>query len=118
MATSITRGTTTLYPLLLTGLESSQETGNIVHRIINRSTPDVTFGAATLRSGTLTLLVESIGDAEAMRALHLQAGVFTLEEPDLSLVMYYVPSGEIAVEIDDDNRAFWSVAVDFQEVTL
>ncbi|MGV8973382.1 MAG: hypothetical protein ACOH10_13755, partial [Rhodoglobus sp.] len=115
MATSIARGLTTLYPIAVLGLETSQVSGNLVHYILNRSSPDVTFGAHGLRTGTFEILVGDLGDAEAMRQLHLAAGVFTLDEPEIGLTIAYVPSGEIKVNLDPEVGA-WVVEVDFQEV--
>lgn len=117
MAT-ITLGDETLFPLLVLGLESTQSSGNIVHPILSRNSPDVTFGAHGLRTGTLELLAASLVDAEALRLMHLQSGIFTLEEEDLPFKLNYVPSGDITVALEDDTRELWLVSIDFQEVTV
>lgn len=116
MATTITHGNTTIFPALVLGLESSQSSGNIVHRILNRSAPEVTYGPATLRTGTLVLLMESMGAAEEARMAHTETGTFTLEDPDVPLTLTYVPSGDISLKLDETTRTFWVLSVDFNEV--
>lgn len=115
--TTITGGTTTLTPLLITGYSSTRQTGNIVHAIIGRSDPDVTFKAAGLRTGTLEILVADLTSALAMEALHAAVGTLQLVEPTApGLGMKYVSSGAITVTLDDETRDRFIVGIDFQEV--
>lgn len=118
MATIITSGDTTIEPLLVTGWEASQDSRNIIHTIIGRSTPDVTLKPAGLRSGTLELLFENATDADEARLLHADAVVFTLTSSELSQVdMTYVVAGSISSVLEDETRRLWTISVDFQEVT-
>lgn len=114
--TTITQGGTTLTPTLVLGYESERESGNIVHPIIGTGIPDITFGPASLRTGTLTIFCLDHAAALAVEALHLVAGYFVLADVDLpGINMKYVPAGKIAVKLDDARKR-WTVEIDFQEV--
>lgn len=116
--TTITHNSTTITPLLVLGWESAQETRNVVHEIIGKSSPDVTLRSAKSRTGTLHTLWDNAADAETCRALHAQEGTFTLASDEIAqLDMTYVVSGAITVLLDEESRALWTVDVDFIEVT-
>lgn len=117
MATTITTGSTTITPLLVTGWQASQESRNIVHTIIGRSSPDVTLKTANMRTGTLEMLFGTAADADEARTLHVEAAVFTLTSSELSQVnMAYVVAGSISSILEDETRRLWTISVDFQEV--
>lgn len=117
MATTITTGTTTITPTLVTGWQASQESRNIVHTIIGRSTPDVTLKPANMRTGTLEMLFETAADADEARIVHMEAAVFTLTSSELAEVnMAYVVAGTISSVLEDETRRLWTLSVDFQEV--
>lgn len=119
MATTITTGDTTITPTLVTGWEASQDSRNIIHTIIGRSTPDVTLKPASLRTGTLEMLFENATDADEARTVHMDAAVFTLTSSELSQVnMSYVVAGSISSVLEDETRRLWTLAVDFQEVDV
>lgn len=118
MPTTITYNTTTITPTLVVGWESAQDTRNVLHDVLGKSTPDVTLRAAKSRTGTLTTLWETAADAETCRALHENVGTFTLSSSELAQVdMAYVVSGTITATLDQDNAETWIVTIDFTEVT-
>lgn len=117
MTISITRGVTTIYPSLILGYKSERKSGNQIHNIIGSGSPDVTYGPASYRTGTLQIFCLSWTDAVALETLHTQAGKFTLTDTvTTSVSMTYVPSGAIASELDDQTGKRWVVSVDYQEV--
>ena len=117
MATTITDGTTTITPELVLGYEVSQESRNVVHTILGRSTPDITLRFTNLRTGTLQLLFTSATDAEEARQLHINPIVFTLESTEIPEAdMSYVVAGSISTVLEDETRKLWTISVDFQEV--
>lgn len=119
MATTITHNATTITPELVLGWESSQESKNILHDIIGKVSPDVTLKAPSLRNGTLTTFWLDETDAEACRALHSNLGSFTLASDEITQAnMTYVTAGTIAMMLDEDTRAYWTVEIEFQEVDV
>lgn len=115
--TTISDGTTTITPLLVTGYESTRQSRNVIHDIIGREDPEVTLRVAGLRTGTLEMLVSTLANALALEALHTPGVVMTLADVDLpGLNMDYVTSGDIGVQLDDETRDRWLVTVDYQEV--
>jgi len=115
--TTVSKGATTLTPLLVTGYSSSRAAGNIVHEILSRADPDITFAAARLRAGTLQFLCASHSQALTFEGFHAAPGVYTLADPDLPGVgMKYVTAGEIVLTLDSETLEQWLVDVPFQEV--
>ena len=106
-----------LYPMYVLGYETTRRSGNRTHKIIGRIDPDVTFEAASLRSGTLQILCMTEADADAMEKMHAKVGVFRITDSDLpTRNMYYVTNGEISRRLDPQTRLRWVVSVDFAEV--
>ncbi len=118
MTTTIAKtGFTTVTPIALDGFESTRQTGNVLHDILGRPDYDVTFAAAGLRSGTLKFWFDTYAKALACEALYAAVGFETLADSDVPGVgMKHVASGAITVSLEDENRSYWTVAVDFQEI--
>ena len=117
MTTTITRGVDSVSPALVLGYKSARTAKNLIHPIIGRPDPDVTLAAAGLRTGTLELFCLDLAQALAVEALHAGEGVCQLEDTDLpALNMFYVASGEIGLELDEETRLRWVVSVEYQEV--
>ena len=118
MTTTISDGTTTLTPLLITGWETARAARNVLHEIIERPAVDVTYRPAGLRFGTLEALLPTLEDALVLETLLCQARPFTLADTDHPLLdMAFVASGDITVTLDDETRIQATVGWDFQEVT-
>lgn len=124
MTTTITRGST-VFTLTgsesvgLMGYRSERATGNIVHPIIGRGNPDITFGPAGLRTGTLRMMCASKTDALTLSNLLAGTGTFVLTDTDSPQInMTFVPSGKLSTEVDSQGWKRWIVECDFQEVTL
>ena len=118
MTTTITDGTTTVTPILITGWDTARAARNVLHEIIERPAMDVTYRPAGLRYGTLEALLPTLEDALTLEALLALARQFTLEDTDHpSLNMAFVASGDITVTLDDETRIQATVGWDFQEVT-
>jgi hypothetical protein len=117
MSTTLTKDATVITPVQTLGYSSTQQTGNIVHAVVGRNDPDISFAAAGLRTGTLSFLFLTLADALACRSLHASVGITVLADTDLpGIGMRYVASGAIDVELDDESRLLWIVSVEFQEV--
>lgn len=117
MATTITTGSSTITPTLVTGWEATQESRNIIHDIIGRSTPDVTLKPSALRSGNLELLFDTATAANTARLLHMENAVFTITSTELPQInMTYVVGGSISSALEDVTRNMWIISVDFQEI--
>ena len=117
MTTTLTRGTTTLTPLLLLGYGSSRGSRNIVHTILGRSDPDITLASARLRAGTLSFLVEDRAAAYRFEAFHAANGVITFNDTEVANVnMRYVTTDDVTVSIDTQTQLRWLVDVPYQQV--
>ena len=117
MSTTVTSGATTITPELVTGWESTNDTFNIVHDILSRSTPDITLRGSTTRSGTLTMLFLTEASCETARALHLGANVLTLASTEITAANFdYVVAGAVAASLEDETRRYWTLSVDYKEI--
>jgi hypothetical protein len=117
MTTTISSGATTITPELVTGWESSNETYNIVHDILSRSTPDITLRGSTTRSGTLTMLFLTEASCETARALHAGANVLTLASTEITAANFdYIVAGPVVTMLEDVTRSYWTLTVDYREI--
>lgn len=119
MTTSITDGTTTVTPDLITAYASTNVARNIFHIVLGAESEDVNLIPASLRTGTITYQIADTTDAFAALALHNDpAGPLSLTSTDIAAVdMVYLPSGNIVLTLDPDTAAMWLLAVDFHEVS-
>jgi hypothetical protein len=118
MTNTISNGTTSITPTQVLGWDTKQATRHILHDILNKSSHDVTMRLTALRSGTLKLLFTTASDAETARTFHAASNVFTLTSDEVTQVgMTYIVAGNISVTLDSKTLSYWTVSVDFQEVT-
>lgn len=117
--TSLSNGTTTINPVAVLGYESTSEHGNIVHRILGSEQVDVLLRPASLRSGSMTLLmgIDEAGSAAAETALRT-ATIWTLTPGnDPSTVgMRFVVTGDVTRTLDDATVTVWTVGFGWQEI--
>lgn len=114
----ITHGATTIAPDIIDGFDSRRDSANIVHEILGRSNPDITFRPAGLRTGTLTLVFASETESAAAENVHVSGTVFTIVSTDRATIqMTYVVQGEISRKLDAETRDAWVVEIGYQEVT-
>ncbi len=118
MSTTITHSTGTITPDEVDGFEASRAVRSIVHTILGRADPDITYRPASLRQGTLTLVFASGADAATAEAALLIPQVFTLTDTDVAQVAmsFIVADGDLVSSLDDSTRVVWLVRVPFQEV--
>ncbi len=118
MTTTITNGTTTITPILMDGFEDSAESQTLVHRIIGRSDPDVTFRAATMGAGRASFVFGSDAAAAlAARDALREPGTWTLADTDRPEVgMSFVVQGQITRTLDPETRDVWLVGFDWEAV--
>ncbi len=117
MSTVITHSGGSISPVALSGYEPSFEVRNIVHTIMGREDPDITFRPAGLRNGTLPLEFATEADAWDAVSVFRTPQVFALGNSDIpSMDMsFVVATGEIRPELDT-TRTRWTLSVPFQEV--
>lgn len=117
--TTIIHGTGSITPEVVNGFEASREARSIVHTILGRPDPDVTFRPAGLRSGTLSLVFADGATAASAEAALTVPQVLTLTDPDVPKVgmSFVVAGGGVRTVLDDETRTVWIVEVPFQEVT-
>lgn len=117
MSTTISDGTTTLTPILVDGYESKRESMTIVHTIIGSPEPAVTLRPASMRSGTLSVVVGASRSLALQFEAMLGAGrVCTIADTTVDVAMSFVVVDELTVALDDTTRSVWVVSFDFQEV--
>jgi len=116
--TTISDGTTTKTPILVTGWRSSRASGNVLHNIIDRVDDEVTFRTAGLRQGDLGLLfptLEAALDCEAFVATAHKLTLVDADHPGLN--MSFVVTGDISVDLDDETREQTIVTITYRQVT-
>ena len=120
MATIISYVGGTISPTAVLGYSSTREPGNIIHPILGRDNPDVTFRDAQLRTGTLTLgFAGDASEADSLAAdeAHALGVVFTVASTDRgSIEMSYVVAGPTMRTLEDGSR--WLVEISYQEVSV
>lgn len=118
MAT-ITHSTGTITPEAVNGYSASREARTVVHPILNRSNPDITFRAPGLRKGTLTCVFAVEADALAAFGVFSTPQVLTLTDPDVPTVgmLFVAADGDLTITLDDKTSVVWLVQVPFQEVS-
>lgn len=116
MPASLVSGATTLSPLTLSGYSSDQDSGGaIVHTILGRTDPDVTFRPLGLRTGSMVLdfaTTETLSNAA--RTALAKSGAWTLthsERPTIN--MRFVTRG-VSRPIEADGR--WMLTVRYEEI--
>jgi len=115
--TTITTGSLSFTPELVTAWETSQASRNVLHTIIGKSDPDVTLKPSSTRSGTLEMLFLSASAANTARGILATGTIFTISESETWLNgLQFVLSGSISGALEDETRKLWIVTVDFTEV--
>lgn len=119
MTTTIAHVTGVVVPEVVNGFEGTREARTIVHAILGRPDPDVTFRPAGLRTGTLRLVFATGAAAAAAEAALTVPQVLTLidnEVPEVGM-SFVVAEGDIVTTLDTTTRVVWIVALPFREVT-
>ena len=102
---------------LVTGLDSVQESANVIHEVIDRIDALVTLGPLRLRAGRMTLWTATAGEARAVAALYGLGEVVHLRQPIPSLDMYHVAdSVRVAPQRQETRPRRWQVEVLYREV--
>ena len=115
--TTITSGTLSFSPELITAWATSQDSRNVIHTIIGRTDPDVTIKPAASRSGTLELLFLSASSAETARGILANGAIFTISDDETWINgLKFVMSGTIGAVLEDSTRNLWTLSADFTEV--
>lgn len=116
--TTITHAGGAFTPTQVDGYEPSIQVRSIVHTILGRSDPDVTFRPSGMRTGTLSLVFAAQSDAWAAVAVLRVPQVLTLTDDDVAVVnmSFVVAPGDLRPTLDDATRTVWVLEVPFQEV--
>ena len=117
---SISDGTTTITPILITGWQTARDGGNVLHNIIDRADDEVTFHPATLRTGELEALVLTLEAALTLETLLAKPQKLTLtdaDHPGVNMTFVVPEGGSITVTLDDETRELATVAWDFAQVS-
>jgi hypothetical protein len=118
MATSVTDGTNTLYPIHMTVYSTTRASNTVAHTIVGRTSgiPDITFGAMGARTGTLIFRTADYPSAAALEAMFTQQLTFTFNVSEVAgLTWPFAVVGNLAVELEDVEFPYYLVSVDFLE---
>lgn len=118
MTTTITHSSGVIAPEVVHGFQATRDARSIVHTILGREDPDITFRPASLRKGTLTLVFPTGAAASAAEAILVTGQVFTIQDSTVAEVgmSFVVADGSVTRSLDGGTRVVWTVAVPFQEV--
>ena len=115
--TTISSGTLTFTPELVTAWETSQTSRNVLHTIIGKADPDVTLKPSSTRSGTLEMLFLSASSANTARGILANGTIFTISDSETWLNGFdFVMSGTISTVLEDTTRNLWTISADYTEV--
>lgn len=120
--TTITTGASTITPSIVTTYEARRAAQTIVHVILGSPEPDVSLRPALRRSGRIELGFAGPtceADSNAAAGVLAGASVFTLTDPDRATHnMTFVVTGDIPRALEDTTRNAYTVAFEFQEVSV
>lgn len=115
--TTISSGTLTFTPELVTAWQVTQDSRNVLHTIIGKTDPDVTLKPSSTRSGTLEMLFTSASLANTARGILANGTIFTISDSETWLNGFdFVMSGAITSALEDETRRLWTITADFTEV--
>lgn len=122
MAT-ISNGTGSVAPAIIEGWDATRGSRNVIHRVIDRSAPDVTLRPAAPANGTLSLFFETYDEGVQAVALHAGAAVMTLaptgDDPAFGMV-YVVDEGQgvnLSPAVNTAHESTpWVVRVPYQAI--
>ncbi|MEV8265965.1 hypothetical protein AB0P00_17645 [Microbacterium sp. NPDC077057] len=119
MSSSITHSTGTLTPELIDGYEAIRPTHTVVHDILNRPNPDITFRAPGLRRGQFRCLFPEQADALSAFAVLSIPQVFAITDPEVDAIdmSFIVGEGDLSITLDEDTRDVWWITIPFVEVS-
>lgn len=104
-------------PLLVTGYQTTRESRNIRHQLIDGGTA---FGLLDPdpRSGDLQYLYSTEAEAAACVEMHTVKTTFTLVDDDLSTIgmTYVVGNGGVRSELESQTRKLWLVTISYWEI--
>lgn len=116
MTTTIVSAAGTTTPDLVLGYETTRESRNIVHDLLDGGIA-VSIYPARPRSGTLRLFYTTEEQAQISLWLHGQPTTFSLASDDLEEIdMTYVVYGAVEMALDEGTVVVWTVSVGYQEV--
>ena len=115
--TTITSGTLTFTPELVTAWATSQDSRNVIHDTIGKTDPDVTLKPASTRKGTLEMLFLSASAANTARGILTNGTIFTISDSETWLNgLKFVMSGTIEAVHEDETRNLWTMTAEYTEV--
>lgn len=124
MATTITAhdpfSDAVITPLFVDGYETSRESHNVTHYLLNNAGVDIVKFTASPRSGTLRAAF--LEEADAFDALGVLSSsgwenfeLEVTERPALDMV-FELGDGALTIELEDNTRGFWFLSIPFQEL--
>lgn len=117
MAITVTSGTLSFSPELITAWGTTQTSRNVIHTIIGRTDPDVTLLKSSTRTGTLEMLFLSASAADIARGILANGAVFTISGSETWLNGFdFVLAGNLTAVLEDTTRNLWTLSADFVEV--
>lgn len=119
VSTVITFAGGSVNPEVVDGYEARRPARTLVHPIMGRDDPDITYRPVGLRKGTLTLVFGTGALAAAAEDALIVPRVYTLTDPDVAEVgmQFVVADGEIVRTLDLETQTVWLLEVPFQEVS-
>lgn len=105
-------------PSLIEGYETTRTSRHIVHHILGRREPEVTFREPSMRSGRLRMYFEDQYKLRTAEQVFALAEVLMLQttrsEHEDVMRMCFVVDGDMDCELTDTNQ--WVLTVGYQEV--
>lgn len=114
---TITRGTSTLTPLLVLTCTSTSSTGSTVHQLAGGGVA-ITVTGIGKRSGVITLLLVDSAAVVAAEIFFAAVGPFTLTDPGIltGSLTFALGEGDLEPALDTDTQLRWTFAVPYQEL--
>lgn len=114
MPAILTMGATSLAPTALSAYTSDQAGGSILHDILGRRDPDVTFRPAGLRSGSFVLDFPTEALSGSARVALSAAGGWTLTHSERTSINMRFVVRNVSRPLEADGR--WMIQVQYEEI--
>lgn len=114
MPAILTLGASTLTPTALSEYTSDQAGGAILHEILGRRDPDVTFRPSNLRTGSFVLDFPTEAASASARVALSAAGGWTLAHSERTSVNMRFIVRNVSRPVESDGR--WMLQVQYEEI--
>ncbi len=117
MTTTITSGSTSIFPLLVMNYKTERDARNVFHNVIGKAEPDVSLELDGTPYGKLELFFEYKADAwDAYTALSTGVPMELSDTDTPEVNMSFCRDGRMSLNLTSDRKR-WILEIEYRETT-